>query len=990
MVDIVQKSFSNGEISPLLHSRNELQQYQSALKTCKNFFVHPEGGASNRQGTEYVGDTEDSTKKTRVIPFVFSSEDSYIVELNKDVLRFRRNGGLVLLDYTPAAWGASAWNFSQAEYTGENGSVSGPPSPGAFDFNGTGTSIAVLDISGNSAGSNGGVYTASLSVAYDLTTIGSRTKTLTVSNTYMDNPQDCVFSSDGTKFYVIGFNLSPTTAKLVRYNLSVAYDLGTATFNNVVTVGTVGLARSISFSDDGTRLMIVSGNGDTSRVYSFSLTAWDTTTLSYDSVFLNPFLNGLGDAYKCRLADSGTKLFILEFYGAQVVLYSLETANDLSSAVYTGDRENVFGQTSTLVGGLGIKPNGEYFYVCSWTNDNIYEYSMLGGLYNAGDYVLNLTKNYICLKDHIFDADKEPGVGVEQDQYWYEIISTVEIPSPYDESQLFDVSYVQSADIITLTHKDIPTRELKRFSHTSWAIVEVPFIPDIEPPTSVSGTGGSGTSHNYVVTSISADTGEESLASNVAANLESGGVLSWTAEPDASSYNVYKAKNGLYGYIGTAVGVSFTDASTAPDFTLPLPESREVLSDSGKYPITVDYHEQRIVYGGSIDKPQQLEFSQVGNFHNFILSETAKADDAISVSIDSAQINEVRHVLSLDDLLVFTAGAVYQVWSGNNTFSFANIRTKKRAGVGASKVRPVIVNSSAIFAQARGDAIYDVRYINESGGFVSENISVIASHLFKGRKVVEWAYAERPNAIVWMVMDDGTMVGLTYIREQNVVAWHQHQTRSGDVIESICSIPEGDEDVPYFVVKRSVDGVDKRYIERLHTRQFSALEDAFFIDSGLTYDGTATTSITGLDHLEGESVIALADGNVHPAMTVTSGAVTLNNASSKVHVGLSYSSEIETLEPPVEEWRGKRKRVSEIVLSLFDTRGGLAGHATDQLFPMKQTMQGVWGSPAPLIDDYVYVNIEPTFENYGSIIVQQPDPLPMTIRAIVPDYETED
>jgi len=212
----------------------------------------------------------------------------------------------------------------------------------------------------------------------------------------------------------------------------------------------------------------------------------------------------------------------------------------------------------------------------------------------------------------------------------------------------------------------------------------------------------------------------------------------------------------------------------------------------------------------------------------------------------------------------------------------------------------------------------------------------------------------------------------------------------GGEVESIAAIQEGNEDAVYMIVKRTINAATKRYVERIHTRQFTETtpEDAFFVDSGITYEGAATTTITGLDHLEGETVVALADGNVVQNLTVSSGQITLGTAASKVHVGLAFTAEVENLPPAVDlqdvgAARGRPMKIDRTFVQLEKTRGIKVGPNRTNLTEYIQT-SGDLSNPIDLITGMIDVQMFPDWNRDGTIVLRQDFPLPMTVLGISP------
>jgi hypothetical protein len=451
----------------------------------------------------------------------------------------------------------------------------------------------------------------------------------------------------------------------------------------------------------------------------------------------------------------------------------------------------------------------------------------------------------------------------------------------------------------------------------------------------------------------------------------------------AVRYNVYKYSGGIYGYIGQATTVTFTDDNIAADMGKTPPNNYNPFSTSGEYPAAVSYFEQRRCFAGTTNKPQNIWMTRSGTESNMNYSLPTMEDDAISFRVAAREANTIRHIVPLTSLVLLTSAAEWRVTSINSDAITPNtVSVKPQSYVGASNVQPVVINNNLIYAAARGGHMRELAYSWQAAGFVTGDLSLRAPHLFDTFNVRDMAYAKAPQPIVWCVSSNGKLLGLTYVPEQQVGAWHQHDTKDG-LFESCCVVAEGDEDVLYVVVKRTINGSDKRYVERLHTRQFTDPADAFFVDCGLTYSGSAVTTISGLSHLEGKTVNILADGAVHPQRVVTSGAITLENAASKVQVGLPITADIQTLpwfaQIDAGLGQGRTKNVNRVYMRVYRSSGIFAGPDANNLTEAKQRTTENYGAPPALKSDEIQLVITPSWNNSGQVFVRQADPLPLTL-----------
>lgn len=502
------------------------------------------------------------------------------------------------------------------------------------------------------------------------------------------------------------------------------------------------------------------------------------------------------------------------------------------------------------------------------------------------------------------------------------------ITTPYLEADLAELKYVQSADVMTITHHDYPPAELSRTSDTSWSINAISFAATIQPPTNVTNNGpGAGSAALWVVTSIASESFEESepsttTTSNTAPTSGAPINVAWTLNSSAVEYNVYKSINGIYGFIGVAGSNTFTDTGIVPDTSTTPPAARNpfgaatrtsitgitqaspaVVSstahglsvgdvvfinsvagmtqvnnkyfyvrtvpgansfslnsftkspiDSTGYtayggggfcakandhlPATCTYFQQRLGFANTLTESEKIWLSQTGLFHNFNISTPIQDDDAVSFQLVGRQVNGVHHILDLGKFASFTqVGEWIMEGDQSGVILPGQINPKQRSYNGSSStIAPVIVDSTALYVQARGSAVRDFNFDYQIDGYRGDEISLFSEHLLEGRDLLDVAYQKSPHSNVWFVRDDGVLLGLTYVPSQNILGWHRHEFENG-LVENVCSIPYGSEDALYLTVNRTIDGREVRYIEKLNSRLFDDVVDAVFVDSSYSFDG---------------------------------------------------------------------------------------------------------------------------------------------------------
>jgi len=578
--------------------------------------------------------------------------------------------------------------------------------------------------------------------------------------------------------------------------------------------------------------------------------------------------------------------------------------------------------------------------------------------------------------------------------------SPYEVANSYDEADLFDICFEQSNDVLTLTHRKYPPAELRRLGATNWQFSDIVFGSSLGAPTGQAATATTAPSPTGLVTysykisavgEVQSDESATSAAATCSNNLLQTGAyntVSWSAVTNAKRYNVYKESNGLYGYIGQTDGTSFKDDNITADIGKTPPEGAVPfyppvsIGGSGSWPAAVSYYEQRRCFAGTYGQPQSLWMTRSGTEKNLTYSIPARDDDAISVKLSARDLNQIRHIVPLSNLVLLTNSAEWRVTSvSSDAITPTSISLKPQSYVGASSVRPIIVNNSMLFCAARGGHVRELAYNWQANGFVTGDLSLRSQHLFDGLTIVDSAYSKAPVPICWFVSSNGRLLGLTYVPEQQIGAWHWHDTEGG-YFESVAAVAEGEEDVLYAVVRRTIGGAVARYVERMAGRVESRTS-GFFVDSGLTYSGAPASTISGLGHLEGKEVAILGDGAVRPRKTVTGGQVTLDRVASLAIIGLPITADLQTM-PVVAQidaafGAGRTKNVNKAWLRAHQSAGFHIGPDFEHLTEAKWRTNEPYGSAPELKTVETQLPISPSWGSDGAVCVRHADPLPLKV-----------
>lgn len=585
--------------------------------------------------------------------------------------------------------------------------------------------------------------------------------------------------------------------------------------------------------------------------------------------------------------------------------------------------------------------------------------------------------------------------------------------------------------------------------------------------------------------------------------------FNWTAVADTREYWIYRtvlsdgSNTGTnddgaiqdWGFLGSTKNTEFFDSGGEADSTIAVVDEENPPPEFfnpfiyGFWPRASAYHQQRQWFGGSDNETMRLWASKIGDFRNFSRHFPINDDDRGQWDIDTLDASEIQGIRALGQVLVFTSGGIATL-KGNSegvvTPSQPNIEWL--ASEGSTRVRPEAVDDVLIYVQSRGAYPREVRFDVGAGGFAGyggRDLTVFAPHLFAGYQISDLSRASVPESILWCARSDGEMLGLTFLKEQDVWAWHRHDTLNGS-IQSLTTVPEENEDVVYAVVKRTLTAGTKYYVERMKVRKVGRADTddrltSFFMDSGITVDGTNATAITltlsngttyasgetgltltasddlfaggaadvglgyrlvgsdgseaeveitaavsttiatvklltdaavstrtpnalttwvamvrsisGLDHLEGDVVYAVADSNPLGPFTVSSGAITVSASRPYgiIHAGLRITADLELQDVDLVNDKGtdvdRQKRVPRVTAYVQDTRRVQVGPDSSALVQLDQKDDGTATTLTELTTGKITTGIRTSYDKSGRVLFRQSDGLPATVTAVVRHLE---
>ena len=649
--------------------------------------------------------------------------------------------------------------------------------------------------------------------------------------------------------------------------------------------------------------------------------------------------------------------------------------------------------------------------------------------------------------------------------------SAYEIATPFTESMLYEIQFTQSADVMYIVHETLKPRKLSRTGHTSWTLTEVEFQngPYLDANES---------SITFTSSHTGVGTGRTLTAS----------ASTFECSPNETGFHtedigrLVKMKDGwgvITGYTSPTV-VTWEIKQDLGSATATTDWALGAWSEHTGYPKTVSFFEQRLVFGGSTSYPQTIWASESGFYEHFHAGDGSPADSFI-YTIAANKVNTIRWLAPARDLIVGTAGGEFKVGRPTGEpLQPDNVQITQQTTYGGYSTQPIQIGNAVLFVQRQRKKIRELAYRFEDDAYLAPDMTLLAEHI-TGNGIVDVDYAQEPQSIYWAVREDGTLLGLTYQREEDVVAWHRHiiggsfkQTfdaatdvtpkttdpnfngyititnhgfETGDKVlykadggtklgglqdneyyyiikidanniefadsyeqaidrtvlqitagvgtqsieaqakvKSVCTISEDLENQTWVIVERKINNNIVKHIEYLDKK--------LNMDSALSTTVNASSStITGLDHLEGESVQILIGDAVYPNQTVSSGSITIslpaNTGYKSIEIGLGYISQLKTMRveagASAGTAQGRKKRYNEVLVRLHKTVGiNING---DQL-PFRTSSTPMGQNISEFTGDKRVINLG--WDRDGQIIIKQEQPLPMTVLGITGTLVTSD
>lgn len=588
----------------------------------------------------------------------------------------------------------------------------------------------------------------------------------------------------------------------------------------------------------------------------------------------------------------------------------------------------------------------------------------------------------------------------------------MEVETPFAASELGELRYAQSADVIYFAHPLHAPCRISRYADDDWRFETLTFLPAIATPGAPSlsvldNRSGSDrpddpslTDYSYLITAIDEDGMESQASPSVTINAEALNSvdyhirISWQAVEGAAYYRIYKKKTGVFGYIGRAGAdeTHYDDKNIGADTEDTPPEYENPFEGEGNYPSQVFFHQQRLGFAATENRPITIWLSRTGEFQSMARSTPPKDDDAIEVTLAATQANRIVWLRPDRTSLAFgTEGSEWTLSPSEGvalTPSTVSFELQTSNG-GSNGVAALSVGGGVLYVQRGSGAVREFAYNYGADKYLGQDLTLLARHIVRDTEIRAWACQQEPYGIVWCVLSDGTLAGLTFMKEQDITGWHRHET-DGAFVDT-ASIPGTPDDQLWFLVRRGED----TFVERLDA--FFDSEDpaeAYFLDSALNYQGEPARLFSGLGHLAGRGVQVFADGGTIDGLTVSGeGELALKRAARSVHIGLPYTSRLIPNLPEVQTQQGwtlmHNRKILAVRVRTYRSMSFLAG-IEGNLSPIvdRHITGGVFGT-RPFFSEETDLDMETCggWSAGSPLVLEVESATPLTILAIVTTME---
>lgn len=451
----------------------------------------------------------------------------------------------------------------------------------------------------------------------------------------------------------------------------------------------------------------------------------------------------------------------------------------------------------------------------------------------------------------------------------------VEIGTPYGAADVFRLKFAQSADTLYIAHPDYPPHKLLRYADDEWSLERIdfhdgPYLDENTSEVTLAPAATSGTTVNV----IASQTMFQAEDVGRAVRIKHGSTWGWGRIVGFTSGTVVVVDvKSDFGGTGAVTAWRLGAWGAIPTSPVSLTDTNAAQVRATGWPSCVTFHEQRLCWAGEKGSPQMFRASKSADFENMAPTDadgTLQDDSALSYRIGADQANAILWMASQRSLVLGTQGGTWPVRASSldEPITPTNIQFKRANTYGSADVQPVNAGDVTLYLSPTGRKLRELAYVFERDNFAAPDLSILSEHITVGG-VVQMDFAQEPNGAAFMARADGTLLGLTYNREQEVIGWQRHRLGGGfqggtAKWESVAVIPapDGSHDQVWGVVARTINGTDVKCVEYLEAEfdlsGADEIEDAYFVDCGLSLDNPV--AITGATRADPVVITAAAHG----------------------------------------------------------------------------------------------------------------------------------
>lgn len=913
---LIQPSFAAGEISPYVANRVDLDKYKSALLTAQNLVIRPFGGCYRRQGSEFIGQVKYDDKPTALVAFNAGIDDAYLLEVGYQYIRIWEDG----------------------KYTGTELST---PYDNVDNLQFTQSADTMFICSGD--------YPIQ---CLQRTAIGWTFKEYEITEPYYDSATQAV--NKETSFVAPGkYTFTPQITG--KYTVEIigagGGGAGTGVQHYSYTYGGDGN------TDTGT-IELQGGNGGSGekKIAIDTLTAGETYSVT---------IGAGGKGGKSQYSQKG----------------------DAKPTDGTGGEKSSFNSTEAKGGGGGIasKPNGKNQRI-EGKNGTSYQGGAKGGTAGVCKDIQRNPSQITDGKDGqngyvriTFSGNNElkPSatsgndvtITATKDTFTPGMVNSHIKLTQQAENQSEQIE-IQASSITEETKSIRVGKAWKITTHGTWKGKVTVYHSDDNKTWQEYRSYKSNNDQNFTESgTVTTPTWMKAVAVTDADN----GSGKLTVDFSRNPYS-----NDGTAKITEVVSSTEVKASVITDFANTDKTQVYALSswnnDNG-HPKMACFFQDRFVLAATKKEPYSIWMSRTGDYPNFGIEKVdggVTDDSAIKADLITRNGFEILHLVPAKDLVILTTGNEWII-EGASVITPAKINPRPQTMRGSNTCHPQHIGNRIVHVQRSGKTVRDLGYQYDADNYNGDDLTLLATHLTEGHKLVSSAYIQEPNSTLYYVRDDGVMLSLAFIKEQNVFAWSHHTTDGK--YKKVASIPNGASDVLYVTVER--DG--KIYIERFNPD----IEAAVYMDSYVTGSGSSIKA----SHLIGKTVQILAGGTrMKDKVVPENGLVAFGQSFSDITIGLAYETKIKQPGPDIGLKEGTMQarisKINTVVLRVEKSYGGHIGYTfkdkdMDELryedYEMLET--------GDIVQQMPVANIGSNTKNH--ICIKHNEPFPFELNAII-------